>query len=416
MTEDVLAWGDERPRRGAGSIVTGVVLVALLGAGIAGALRSRGPERRAEPEPTPSPSGSVSGVGLVDDPFARFVSEHRPDPGLPTPLLVEGGVPAWLVDVGGVVRAYEAIGGPAHAPVLLGWCPVDGTFQDASGTYRYFGHAPAGSVGGRPLTERAVRPSATRPDHVDVGVGTVPTLTDEAATVDERCRGELVHPSLPGVASFLGATATAYGRMTGRYLVTHETRAFCPTYAPRGCATAGWEQYGGDSVLPPGDLASSYTWEGEFLVHAEAATGDLSVVITPDARLVRREHVGAAVRVGWAESAYERDGVVHLRFNAFRHDEAGLPDDSPSGPPGMPVDRYRRFLLDFSGGLRDYAVAPDAEVFLGLRTGLGRPRGTPATLREYLGEVQGYAGPPQWLVLDAKGRVMRVVLDRSEPG
>ncbi len=103
-------------------------------------------------------------------------------------------------------------------------------------------------------------------------------------------------------------------------------------------------------------------------------------------------------------------GALRLAINPFAG--TGAPDDSPAGPP-RPHGTYG--LRDERGWLVRYTLAPDAEVYLGGGvTGLGKPRGTPETLREHLAAAQPYAGPPLWLVLDARGRVIRVVLAPPE--
>ena len=416
VTEDVVALGDDRPPRRLGGLVAGLATVALLAVGVAGALRSPSdPEPRASASPTPSASFTAGWTEYPTgepDPFEVFVSAHRPEQGGPAPLLLERGVPVFLVDEGGLV-AYEAVGGPAYAPIVLSWCQRLGILQDRAGRYRFLAGMPMGPYPG--LRTYPVRPSAGADDHVDIGLLTREPRTDGTAEVDEECTsGELVDPPLPGAVTTIAGTARGYARMRGRYVVSTETRAFCPAGARTGCASSGWEQYGPLSVLPPGDLAGSYTWEGEFLVRTEPELGGLSVVLLRDTRLVARERVGVKVRVGWAETSFVRDGALHLRFNPFAARAAGVPDDSPPGTR-RPSGQWYGDLSDRQGGLVEYVVRPDAEIHLGQgRTGLGLPRGTPETLRKWIADTTPYESPPLWLVFDKAGKVIRVVADRED--
>jgi hypothetical protein len=226
----------------------------------------------------------------------------------------------------------------------------------------------------------------------------------------------LTYPPLPPRTASVHDTLTGYRLVHGRYVVTTETRAFCAAARPTGCADQGWEDYGPgrDQSLPSGDLAGSYTWEGDFVVRADPQNGDLDVVMTPGVRLVSRERVGVAVRVGLAHETYWQDGLLHLRFNPMRADDGSAPDDSPPGRPET-VDPWPYPMTDVRGGLRDYAVRTDADIVIGEGiTGLGRPRGTPTTLRRFLGKHPS-AGPALWLVLDARGRVLRVVVEYARP-
>jgi hypothetical protein len=422
---EVLGQGDERPPRRFGSLLAGAAAVAVLAIGVAGALRS--PARPAAgPSPTPSPSVSSFDAGWTEyppgdpptaepdgDDFEEFVSAHDPGDGSVTPLLLPDNTPVLLVSDGGTPVAYEAIGGPEHARVLLGWCPDTTLWDRPGGDYGYLGGLPT-VAGLGPLRTYPVRDSTPR-GHVDIGL--VPGTTQPGGGVvglENRCEGKrLSYPPLPPRATSFQETATGYRLMTGTYVVTTETRAFCLGSRPDGCQATGWEEYGPHSVLPPGDLASSYTWQGDFLVHADPNSGALTAVRTPRTSLVRREHVGVEVRAGWAAAYEERGGVLHLRFNPFA--TATTPDDSPPNVPPRDSGRWPGYE-DVSGGVVDYALTRDAEVYLGVGyTGLGKPRGTPATLREYLRSRGPYGGPPLWLVLDARGRVIRVVAER-DPG
>jgi hypothetical protein len=239
-------------------------------------------------------------------------------------------------------------------------------------------------------------------------VGSPGNGTGRAALKPGRCPGPLVLPRLPPRVTSLTQTQRSYGLMDGRYVVTTETRAFCPRTRARGCADAGWEN-NGLPVLPPGDLAGSYTYEGDFVAHADPTTGEFFVGRLPGARLVRREYVGATVRVGYALDARDSGGVLHLLFDPYRHERGTPPDDSPPGPPRS---NHRTWLTDVRGGVRDYVVRDDLQVFIGAGvTGLGLPRGTAATLRGFVRDGLAEDGPALWVVLDARGRVLRVVAD-----
>lgn len=406
---EVLGQGDERAPRRLGTFVAGAAALALLAVGVAGALRS--PEGEPDARPTPTPSRVTGTAGWTEypteDPFETYVGAVRPKQGSPTPLLLAGGIPILLTDQGGDVVAYELLGGPSYAPVLLGLCPADGSLVSPGGEYVYLDGLPSG-VDLAPLRRYPVRDS-TEPDHVEIALDPQPQPPPLATVaLPPACEADdLVYPALPEPVDRLSAAGSAFVLMEGRYVVTTETRAFCPIGAD--CRAAGWEAYGPHPVLPPWDRAGSYEWQGTFLVHADPRDGSLTVARTRESSLVRRERVGVSVRVGWVESSYERGGVVHLRFNAVRAVDGTAADDSPGGDPRIApawVEEY----VDERGGLRDYALAPGAEVHLaGGVTGIGRPRGTPAVLREHLKDVAPYDDPPLWLVLDAKGRVIRVV-------
>lgn len=415
MTEpEVLGQGDERAPRRYGSLLAGAAAVALLAIGVAGAMRSPEREPAARPRPTPTTSSFPSGWTSYpsEEPFATYVSAVRPSPDEPTPLLLSGGIPLLLADTGGEVVAYELLGGPSYAPVLLGLCRADGSLLAADDEYAYLNGLPS-SRHLAPLRRYPVR-DAPQADHVEIGLEPESVPTGGYVEFEPACEpDDLLYPGLPEPVESLAAAGSAYVLMDGRYVVTSETRAFCPVSADGDCRSAGWEEYGPDAALPPWDLAGSYTWQGTFLVHADPLDGSLTVARTRESRLVRRERVGVSVRVGWAESAYERGGALHLRFNPVRTNDFTADDDSPEGEPRTLPKWYERFTDDL-GGLRDLVLAPGAEVHLPSITGIGRPRGTAEVLRSYLATATPYEDPPLWLVLDAKGRVIRVVGEAVE--
>ena len=381
MTEDVLAHGaDERPG-GSGRLVGVVVAVALLGVFGVAVARNRpvGDDR-----PAPAPSTSTHAPlpppsRYVDDPFAAGATFPMPAEAAVVGVLLPGDVPGFLVGGDGddLPEAFEAFGGPAHDRVVLGWCASSRTFQDDRRTH-VFDTAGQRADGGTALAFREVRLNAADPRSVDVAATTV--RHDEQPPrdlpVEPPCAGGLTYPPLPPTAEHVHQTIRGHRVVRGRYVVSTETTAFCAPVGP-GCAAQGWEVHG--DALPPGDLAGSYTWEGRFVVRGDPDDGRLGVARLPGARLVKRERVGRRAMVGSATAVTTRDGVAYLRFSAVGEAE------------------------------RAYPIRPDVDLFLGPGfTGLGRPRGTPETLRRYLATT----GRPdtQWVVLDGADRVLRVVV------
>jgi hypothetical protein len=417
VTPDVLAYGDdERPPRHLPRPLVALAAVAVLvGGGVAYAHTRDHAHPRATrsftgyPTETATPGEPIE--TFDDDPqYADALTVPRPAPNSVTGVLFADGTPGFLVGRSPNFWAVDAAGGPPHARVLVGWCAPLGTFQDAAGTVVY----DAGGVAFTntdTLAKHAVRAdpdSGTRVQIAPDGLSyTSPPGHDRA---QHPCPAALTLPPLPDRTTDVHETSVAHRLVHGRFVVTTETVAFCAAVRPTGCADQGWERFapGTPVTLPPGDLAWSYTWEGDFLVHADATDGTLSVIRMPDARLVGREHVGVSVRLGLPHGTYRSGGLLHLRLNPMRHVSGTPGDDSPPGPveqgwPGL--------MDDVRGGLRDYVVAPDADIVIGQGvTGLGLPKGTPDTLRRWLlRQKQGDVA--LWVVLDARGRAIRVVAE-----
>lgn len=417
MTDDVLAYGDEKPpHRWPRSLTVFAVVGALVAGGVAVAA-TRGSRPRHRPgstgytSPTPDP---VLDQVPVDDRFADAISVRRPADGSVIPLLMPGDVPGFLASRPPNWYALVAAGGPAFAPVLVGWCAPQRTFQDRSASYVYSADGAPFSPG--PTLARATVRAHPGDGHLlDIAADAERGLAPRAmARPTVRCPVALTYPPLPPRTTNVHATLNAHRLVRGRYVVTTENRAFCAAVRPSGCADQGWEEYGpgGEQMLPPGELAGSYTWEGDFLVRADSRSGALAVIRMPTARLVRREQVGVAVRVGIARGTYVEDGVVHLRFNPMRHVSGTPGDDSPPGPPEQGVDRPD-LMADIRGGVIDYVVRADADIVLGEGvTGLGQPRATPDTLRRFI-VAHPNGEPPLWLILDPRGRVLRVVAEAA---
>lgn len=390
-------------------------MAALFAVGVAGAMRSPSSAPRARSAPSPTPSESFT-AGWTEyppaeraDEFEVYVGAHRPPTGRVAAMILDRGVPVFVINDDDAISVYEAIGGPSHAPTLLGWCARNRTLQDPAGTWSFRdGLGPPGTAPPRAYPVR----ESTAVSHVDIGVEPAPAeLVGGTVEIDAPpCRAnELVMPPLPGLSNNSGPARHALARMRGTFTVTTEARTFCPARDGAPCVEVSWtDQEDPRAVLPEGDLAGAYVWEGEFLVRA--VEDRLTVVLLPSTRLVRRDAVGTAVRAGWAESFYDRGGVLHLRFNPFA--TRTTPDDSPPGRAprlaagGAPGPGWK----DVRGGLVDYAVRPDAQVSVSLGS-----HGLPGldVLRTHLKSSAGsYAGPPLWLVLDEAGRVMRVVSHR----
>lgn len=418
MTGEVLSHGDDERRSGAGRPLGVVVAIALLGiVGVAvGRSRSQ-PEAKPSPSPTafteyPSEAPIDDGAALEpeEDPFADYVTVARPPDGAVRAVLLPTGLPGFLVPDAGAPLAIEAIGGPSHAQVLLGWCAGSKTFQDAEGTVFY--DATGAPLRAEYALERhAVRESGGDPGRLDIGGrGGVGVMHQPGRPpAPGRCRAPLLPPKLPPRGESVHDTVNGYRVLRGRYIATTVSRAFCDVLTRTGCASRGWEEYYLRS-LPPGDLAGSYTWEGDFVVRGDSE-GNLVVARLPGARLVARERVGVTARVGVAHGVDEgAGGALTLRFNPFRHRSGTPPDDSPPGPPeDNPDTSY--LMTDIEGGDRRYPMLAKAEVHLGDGvTGLGQPAGTPDTLRDWLRD-EAHFQEALWIVLDAQGRVIRVVAD-----
>ena len=152
----------------------------------------------------------------------------------------------------------------------------------------------------------------------------------------------------------------------------------------------------------------SYLWEGDFVVRG-GQDGGRTAARLPGVRLVRREAVGVNVVAGLPGAVEDdgRGGAV-LRLNPLRHRDGHSVDDSPAGAPATVPPWATEVLSDVRGGTRAYPLRKDVVLHLGYGfTGLGQPHGTVATLRRWLAAP----GPPKvlWLVLDARGRVLRAV-------
>lgn len=417
MTEDVLSYGDERPpRTSRGRPLLAVAVVAALVASGVSYARHREPHRKAAQDRPPVPIDSPFPFPEPTfDPFADAVAVPIPTRRV-TGLVLPGGVPGFVVaraaDGSGPYDVVEAVGGPQWAPVLVGWCAPRHRFEDATGAWTYaFSEDGLGYLG---LHKHQVRVDTHDATHLDVAREWGDVIAIQVTTSPSRgtpCPAPLAYPPLPARSSDVHATRGAYLVIRGRYVVTTETVAFCAARKPAGCLDQGWERYGlgGTDTVPIGDLAGSYTWEGDFLVQANSSDGTLSAVRLPGARLTKREHVGVALRVGLPHGTYWRGGLLHLRLNPLADIDPNAPDDSPPGTPernGLTPDPGR----DVRGGLRDYVVRPDAQVILGEGiTGLGLPKATPATLRKF---VLSHPNTLLWVVLDSRGRALRVIADQ----
>jgi hypothetical protein len=411
VSADVLAHGDDRPPGRTRGVLVGVAaVVALVTVGVVARSGGGTPRPAASPSASPTPDGVPGGVEDVVPvaTYDRSVTVGEPPAGGVLPVLLTRREPGFLVrDAVGSYHAYSALGGPDYAQVVVGWCSTRRSFQDPAAAYGYAVNGQ--SYDGLPsLVAHPVR-SAGAGRH-EIGDFAGPDLRGTSRSARPRpCPDRLVMPPLPPRVTTLTQTQQSYGLMDGRLFVTTETRAFCERTAARGCAAAGWEN-NGLPVLPPGDLAGAYTYEGDFVAHADPTTGEFFVGRLPEARLVRREFVGATVRVGFALDARDVSGVPHLYFDPYRYESGTPPDDSPPGPPRS--SHGRSWLTDVRGGVRDYAVRGDVQVFIGAGvTGLGLPRGTAVTLRDFVRDGKAEKGPPLWVVLDARGRVLRVVAD-----
>jgi hypothetical protein len=413
VTAEVLASGEERPPRRPLPVGIGVaVVVALAAYGIA-ATRSREPEARPTPTPFTEYPSEQPAPGPGRDPFSFVVSVPVPPAGTVRGVLLAEGVPGFVVGQGnGGAYALHAVGGPLRDQVLVGWCAATGTFEDAAATYRY--RVDGGVVeNGAGLARPPVRLDAFHPGHVEIGVTDGPTDGEVDHADGKPCPEALEYPPLPPVAADVHDAAGAYFRVRGRYVVSTERAAFCAAVRESGCADQGWERYGPGSpwTLAPDDLVGSYTWEGRFLVRTDLG-GGISVIRLADSRLVRRDSVGAETRIGLPLATYSEGGVLHLRFNPFQHASGTPGDDSPAGPPPVVLDEWADVMEDVRGGVRDYVVRPDAEIVLGFGvTGVGAPAQTGQTLGRFVRAQRRRAVPqPMWLVLDARGRVLRVAI------
>ena len=413
MTEDVLAHGDDRdggPGRAVGVAVT-LALVGLAAVAVTRSAAERPDARPSPPPPLPTVGPSFSRPVPPGDGgwFTRYVTVRRPPPGVLRAVLLHDDVPGFLVPGDELPMAVDAVGGPDHAPALVGWCAASRTFQDASGTYVYDEYGNAAD-GGRSLGRYLVRRHPADPLRLDVSADVEYSRADAVgAARAPRCRRPLYYPTLPERAGTVHDTIHGHRVLRGRYVVTTETRAFCAATARAGCEAQGWEQFG--AGLPPGDLAGSYTYEGSFVVRGFTG-GDLRVVRLPDARLLRRERVGAANRIGLAYDVRRAGGSYVLRFNPMRHVSGRPRDDSPPGKRVAPSGRWRHLMRDASAELVTYRLRPDVEVVLGAGyTGLGKARGTARTLDRFLRRPDNRRHA-LWLVLDDRGHVLRVVAER----
>lgn len=382
MTQDVVAHGDDAGPRSRRGLATGLAaLLALVAIGVVAHRHSTSAAPRPVPSVSPTPTTPARDGTLV----------RRPALGRALGVLLGGGTPGWVVDTGAGVNAFTAAGGPEFAEVLVGWCRSSLLFEDTAGdVYRPDGTPLTGGltlpvhdvevgVNGDPGLLR-IADAETRAGLLSGGGATSPT----PSTTPRHCT-DIAWPPLPPSAPTIEQAARAFRRVTGRYVATTESFAFCP--APRGgnCHGNEWDTYAVPS-LPPGDLASEYVWEGGYLIRADGARGTFRAVRLPDARLVRRSHVGVSAVAGIVQLANDQAGRHVIRF---------LREGNPPGPA------------------RDYVVRLDAEIYLGRGyTGLGQPRGTFATFRRFLAAASDTA-PTVWLVLDARGQVIRIAAERT---
>jgi hypothetical protein len=396
VTGEVLQQGAESPgsRRG---VTVGLAALLLLLVAVVVARRDAAADRRHDARPTPSPSASPSPSGIDPEPdrTALTIVTKPPAGGIASVLFARDEPGFVRAGRGGDYTALAAIGGPKHAEVLVGWCPSAQAFQDASGRYRYDRDgAPYGPGPG--LARRRVEVS--RQDVRYLAVDAAPALRPEPSSLGgvtagnplPACRsGAVVWPALPGRATTMEGAAGSFRRVTGRYVATTESFAFCPG-PPRGadCRSGGWEIYNTPGV-PADDLASEYVYEGEFAILTNGSLGTFRAVRLPAARLVRRSHVGVRAVRGILLSGRDAGGSYVVRLRPF-------------GPPNGGVTAP---LPD-----RDYVVRADAQLFLGPGwTGLGQPHATLATLRRYVASATRDTQPELAAILDARGRVQRLV-------
>jgi hypothetical protein len=382
-------------------VAVGVAALLLLLGAVVVARRDAAADRRHEARPTPSPSASPSPSG-IDDPepdSSAFTIVTKPAAGGVAGVRFARDEPGFvLADPDGDYTALAAIGGPKHAEVLVGWCPSAHAFQDATGRYRYRRDGIPYDPGPR-LARRLVRVSRQDVRYLavdaDPGVRVVSSDPGGEGTASDRVRppacrpGAVVWPPLPGRATTMEGAAGSFRRVTGRYVATTESFAFCPG-PPRGadCRSGGWEIYN-TAGLPADDLASEYVYEGEFAILADGSNGTFRAVRLPAARLVRRSHVGVRAVRGILLSGRDAGGSYVVRLRPF-------------GPPNGGVVAP---LPD-----RDYVVRADAQLFLGPGwTGLGQPHATLETLRRYVASATRDTQPELAAILDARGRVQRLV-------
>lgn len=422
MSGEVLSWGDERPppKRGAGTVTGLLATLALVVGGVAVA-RDQGHLGGTKPTPSPSPSPSASASPAPEEPsisnppadgpaFRTLLTTAAPDEQV-AGVLLPGDVPGFLVRTGSGDGwlAVSALGGVEPRQVLLGWCADSRTFHDAAGDFVYQDDGSATALYD-PLQRFAVRSS---PDpgilHVGDPLDTYPTVIAPLGPPKTCAPDRLLRPPLPKRSRGLTEGEAGFRTVKGRYVVATESRAFCPAplRAPAGCANDGWEE---NSLpqLEPSDLVGRYTYEGDFVVRADPRDGSIRVALLPTARLVRKEFVGTDARLGYLISTSTRGGVLHVRVNALTDTEGKSKDDSP-GLPVVTGEDTTGPGIDERSGYRDYPVRADADIFIGPGvTGLGKPRPVKATLDRYIAETK----PERvavWLVLDAAGRVLRMV-------
>jgi hypothetical protein len=384
VTAEVLAQGEDGGRRGPGRTVGAVVALALLGGLAVAAVRARDPEPAARPSPTPSPPRTTSftsyaGPGVFDEATTLDMPDVSGDP---VPVRLDDGAGVFLLSgVGALPRVLAAHGGPSYAPVRVGWCAPERTFRDEEGAFVY--DEEGRQVDGEGLLARhEIRNSPTR-GRVEVAhpgerLGLEPTVKPAAGP----CPVPLVYPPLPDDVRDVHATGGGYRVVPGRYVVTTVTRRFCATGTHPRCLAGGWEDYG--RGLPYDDVAGAYVWEGRFLAHADPDTGHLDAIRLPGGRLVARDRVGARVARGIAVLSSLRSGSAVLSMERFTGDGA------------LAKDRY--------------TVPASAEIHVPGRTGIGRPRGTPEMLHDF---VLSRGSAEVAIVSDRAGRVIRVVVERA---
>lgn len=398
MTEDVLSQGSDRPPRRLGPLGVGLAALALLGAGIFGATRHEGSSHVARASATPSPTFPEGWTEYppVDeptetpppppDPFSRVLTVTAPtEDERPVAVVTPEGLPMWVVRTNLGVQALEAVAGPREARRVLGWCASSKTFEDVQGRVRFTVEGDTTDPPGYMLVQHQTRQDPADAGRVQIGLGDSDSTynsTEHAFVKTPRCRGPVQLPALPPEAASLTDASGAWALLSGRYRVSVATREFCHGTPPAGCTENGREQFGDTGVLQPDDLAESYTYEGRFLVRTDAATGGLAVVLV-DARVTSTTGKGVRVVEGSLAAVTERGGVSYLR------------------------------VADDKGSPHEYVARKDVHAFLadGV-TGLGKP-GTVDDLARQVGREGAFHA---YFVLDARGRVLRVVEGYADDG
>jgi hypothetical protein len=354
----------------------------------------------ADPENLP-PDGEPTPVfpppdALVDE-FDTSVVLPAPPPGGVQPVTLTGGEPGFLLDRGdGELLAVSAVAQVPRAPAVIAWCPLFGDFEDPSGDDRF---SPRGWSYDEMsyATTYAVRPHPGHPGQVEVagtGIehGGPDVLTDERP---QRCPPDrLLRAPLPPFTSSL--RSTGWHRVHGSLRVVYQSARLCPARARCG-------QVDG-AALGPADRAGVVEYAGDFLVHG--AGGSVLAARLPG--LTEREsRVGAAVRVGFVRRVVKDGGATALRFDACRWYTGSPADDSPGGRV-RDVESFKGKVTDPRDGTRDYPLRSGAEIWVANYADGPSSQTDPDGLADELGRKSG-RGLLVWVVLDARGRVMRVI-------